>query len=58
MEDTKLIFSPQLAKFLLSKGHVIIDLKAKKEDICSTIFVFKYNSKLILDIDLWKSEKK
>ena len=56
-KETKLIFSPQLAKFLLLKGHIIVDLKVKKEDGISTIFVFKDSQKLISDVDLWKLKK-
>ncbi|WP_019850646.1 DUF5659 domain-containing protein [Desulfitobacterium sp. PCE1] len=40
-DDGKLIFSPMVAKFLLSRNFQIIDLKSDRNDRNRTIFVFK-----------------
>ena len=42
MKNTKLIFSPQLAKFLLQTGEFkIIDLKPKRDHAEEIVFVFE-----------------
>lgn len=38
---TKLIFSPQLAQYLLSNNYTIINLKPKRGFPNETVFVFK-----------------
>jgi hypothetical protein len=44
MKHTKLIFSPQLAKFLLQTGEFrIIDLKPKRDHEDEVVFVFESN---------------
>ena len=52
--NTKLIFSPQLAKYLILRGFQIVDLKQKKESPKETIFVFKNEDGLINAIVDWK----
>lgn len=37
MKDAKVIFSPQLANFLLKKGYQIINLKPKHDVPCSEL---------------------
>lgn len=54
--ETKLIFSPQLAKYLILNKNIIVDLKKKKEDN-STIFVFEDTDKLQKDILDWSKSK-
>lgn len=45
--DTKLIFNPALAKYLLEeKGHPIIGLKANKDNRDKSVFVFSDSTKL------------
>lgn len=39
-QDAKIIFSPQLANFLLSRGHTIIKLKPKRGSETESVFVF------------------
>lgn len=39
---TKLIFSSQLAQYLLHHGLMVIELKPKRGAINETVFVFKY----------------
>jgi len=55
-EDFKLVFSPQLAKYLINMGHVVVDLKKKKEDN-GTIFVFRKSDSLFRDIKDWTYHK-
>lgn len=38
---TKLIFSPQLAQYLLHSGFTIVELKPKRNYENETVFVFK-----------------
>lgn len=44
---TKLIFSSQLAQYLLYHGLVVIELKPKRGAINETVFVFKYEEQII-----------
>lgn len=39
---TKIIFSPQLAQFLLQQGLIIVSLKPKRNSVNESVFVFKY----------------
>jgi predicted CoA-binding protein len=45
-KDAKVIFSPQLANYLLSKGFTIIKLKPKHDNPSETVFVFKLDDGL------------
>lgn len=38
---TKLIFSPQLAQWLLHNGYTIVELKPKRNYENETVFVFR-----------------
>lgn len=40
-KDTKLIFSPNIARNLLRLGNTIVDIKPNKENKLRTVFVFK-----------------
>lgn len=51
MKNTKLIMNPVMARKLLNKGNVIVDLKPKKENVRETIFVFKLTDKLLSDME-------
>jgi hypothetical protein len=55
-KDAKVIFSPQLANYLLSRGHTIIKLKPKKGNESETVFVFKLEDSLSEAIDDWVSK--
>lgn len=46
-EDGKLIFSPQVAKYLLHRSFQIIDIKPDKNNKDKTIFIFKKNDGLV-----------
>lgn len=37
----KCILNPTIARQLLHKGHVIVDIKPKKENPRETVFIFK-----------------
>lgn len=39
--DTKLIFSPNVARKLLKLGNIIIDIKPNRDNKLKTVFVFK-----------------
>lgn len=41
------IFKPKLARYLLKKGHVIVDIKADKENPVKTNFIFERTSDLL-----------
>ena len=44
--NTKLIFIPQLAQYLLHHGLIVIELKPKCGAINETVFVFKYEEQM------------
>ena len=58
MKNTKLIFSPQLAKFLLQSGEFkIIDLKPKRDSENEVVFVFESESDFENIIERFKLQK-
>jgi hypothetical protein len=52
-KDAKIIFSPQLANYLLSRGHTIIKLKPKKGNENESVFVFRLEDTLLEGIEDW-----
>lgn len=52
-KDAKIIFSPQLANFLLQRGYTIIKLKPKKDNEAESVFVFKLEDGLLESIEDW-----
>lgn len=52
-KDAKIIFSPQLANFLLARGFTIIKLKPKHDFPDETVFVFRMEEGLLDSIDDW-----
>ena len=54
---TKLIFSPQLAQYLLHNGLAVIELKPKRGAINKTVFVFKYEEQMDKLIKEWMNQK-
>lgn len=52
-KDAKIIFSPQLANFLLKKGYTIIKLKPKHSAPDETVYVFKMDEGLLKAIEEW-----
>ena len=54
---TKLIFSPQLAQYLLHCGFTIIELKPKHGAPNETVFVFKWEKELEAQIATWLSDE-
>lgn len=55
--ETKVIFSPQLAQYLLHKGYIIVDLKRKHNTYNNTVFVFKVEEGFFDCIREWLGEK-
>jgi hypothetical protein len=55
-KDAKVIFSPQLANFLLAAGYQIIKLKPKHGNPDETVFVFKLEDGLYDCIEAWMSQ--
>ena len=55
-KDAKVIFSPQLANFLLSRGYTIIKLKPKHEHPDETVYVFRLDEGLLDSIEDWMDE--
>ena len=53
----KLIFSPQLANYLLKRGHQIINLKPHRNNPELTVFVFESNISLFESIEDWTFQK-
>lgn len=47
--NSKLVFSPQIARHLLKMGNQIIDIKGDKNDQKRTVFVFKKDDKFNTD---------
>ena len=54
---TKLIFSPQLAQWLLHNGYTIIELKPKRDYENETVFVFRVDNGFDAAIRAWLEEK-
>lgn len=52
-QDAKVIFSPQLANYLLKKGYTIIKLKPKHEHPDETVYVFRMDDDLLNAIEEW-----
>lgn len=52
---TKLIFSPQLAQWLLNHKFTIVDIKPKRDYPNETVFVFELNDSLLDSIEDWLS---
>lgn len=48
--ETKIIINPTIARQLLHRGHAIIDIKPKKENIKETVFVFEITEKFKEDL--------
>lgn len=53
----KVIFSPQLAQYLLHCGFTIIELKPKHGAPNETVFVFKWEKELEAQIATWLSDE-
>lgn len=53
MMDTKVIFSPQLAQWLLQNGYKIVDLKPKRGFEKETVFVFEKGPGFNACIEAW-----
>ena len=56
-KDAKIIFSPQLANYLLQCGFEIIKLKPKHGNPNETVFVFRLVDGLYDSIEEWMSHK-
>lgn len=56
-KTSKLIFSPQLAQYLLQCGFHIIELKPKRDAPRETVFVFSYEKGMEEQIGIWLDEK-
>lgn len=54
---TKLIFSPQLAQWLLHSGYTIVELKPKRDCENETVFFFKEEEGFYDAMTRWSEEK-
>ena len=54
---TKVIFSPQLAQYLLHNNFIIVDIKPKHNFPNETVFVFKVESDFEDCIQQWFDKK-
>ena len=57
MNRTKLIFSPQLAQWLLQNGFIIVDLKPKRGAEKETVFVFEVKPGFNTCVQAWLGER-
>lgn len=57
-KDAKLIFSPQLANFLLSRGYQIIKLKPKRGSETDSVFVFRVDDYFYETVEEWTAYQK
>jgi hypothetical protein len=55
-KDAKIIFSPQLANYLLMHGFTIIKLKPKHDNPNETVFVFKLEEGLFDCVEAWMAQ--
>lgn len=58
MKEAKIIFSPQLANYLLSKGYQIIKLKPKHDTENETVYVFNIDDGFYEAIEDWMQQVK
>jgi predicted CoA-binding protein len=56
-KDAKVIFSPQLANYLLMNGYTIIKLKPKHNKPDETVFVFRLDEGLYDAIEAWMAQE-
>jgi predicted CoA-binding protein len=56
-KDAKVIFSPQLANYLLTAGYTIIKLKPKHDNPNETVFVFRLDEGLYDCIEAWMAQE-
>ena len=64
MKNTKTVMYPNVARKLLKMGYRIIDIKPKKEDAKSSLFIFavegefkKDFNNLMIEFEAWQKEK-
>ena len=55
-KDAKIMFSPQLANYLLACGFSIIKLKPKRDKENETVFVFRLEDGLYDSIENWMEQ--
>ena len=55
-KDAKIIFSPQLANYLLACGFSIIKLKPKRDKENEAVFVFRLEDGLYDSIENWMEQ--
>lgn len=53
----RVIYSPQLAQYLLHCGYQIVDLKRKRGTDNETVFVFRYEKGLEEQIATWLADE-
>jgi hypothetical protein len=56
-KDAKVIFSPQLANYLLMSGDTMIKLKPKHDNPNETVFVFRVDDGLYDCIENWMAKE-
>jgi hypothetical protein len=49
-KDSVLVFNPKIARGLIKKGYIIVDIKPFKEDANRTIFVFERSDEILKEI--------
>jgi hypothetical protein len=54
---TKVIFSPQLAQWLIHKNYNIVDIKPKRGYPNETVFVFKVEGNFENEVAAWLEAK-
>lgn len=57
-KTSKLIFSPQLAKYLLQCGFRVIDIKNNYNNPGDVVFVFAYDRGLDEQVAIWLEDKR
>lgn len=48
--ETKRIFNLKLAQYLVSKGHIVLDIVNDKKNIGKKIFIFKRTKEFLNDL--------
>ena len=56
-DEYKLIFSPQLAKYLIRHKHIVWDIKENKNKPDEIVFVFKVDGTFYEDIENFKTKR-
>lgn len=57
MNDSVIIYTPSLARYLFKKGFKLIDFKADRKNYVATVFFFENTEKIWEEIENFKERR-